>query len=129
MAYLHSKGIFVFTAPYNAAAQLAYMENDAVISAIVGSASCLVFGADQVILDFDWDETKKFSFSTLERCVEKLGATREQFNDTCLLAGASVLPTFPDLDVDSNKAKIDSARMLLQRSHNDAVAACVSSML
>lgn len=126
MAHLHGKGVRVFTAPYAAASQLVYMEENDVISAIQGSASPLVFGADQVILDFDWNDEKKFHFCSIERVTEKLGVSKEQFNDICLLSGASILQTLPELEAEHDRTRFESARMLLQRSGNDAVAACVS---
>lgn len=116
--YLHSKGVLVRTAPYSAAAQLAYMEAEGLIDAVQGSASCLLFGIDRAIISIDWDKDSVVWLSEA-KCLAKLELSRDQFINVCLISGSSILPTLPDLDTDSNVSKIVAARALLRNVNFD----------
>ncbi|KAK3703429.1 hypothetical protein LTR37_014419 [Vermiconidia calcicola] len=117
--HLHREGAQTQTAPYTAAAQLAYMEREGLIDGIHGCASSLVFGSDRVIFNFDWDK-KQAVWIALQKCLSKLELTREQFTTTCLLSGSSILPVFPELDADTiTVPKMQAARGLLKTVNYD----------
>ena len=116
-----------FVAPYSAAAQLVEFEREGLVTGIMGSASSLVFGAEQLILDWDWDDTKEFRYTDLEMCAEELGVTESQFTDLCLAGGYSILPAIPELDVDSNIPRLEAAKLLMQRANNDTYTMCAQS--
>ncbi len=111
--HLHSKGVQVMTAPYSAAAQLAYFDREGVVDAIQGSASCLLFGADRVILNIDWDK-ESVAWLSLPSCLTKLECNREQFTNACLLSGASILPILPELEAENAPTRILAARNLVK---------------
>lgn len=111
--YLHSKGARVLRAPYSAAAQLAAMERDGLIDAVQGSASCMLFGADRVILNIDW--AKDSVIWLLEsKCLSKLEFSRDQFVIACLIAGYGILPTLSELESENSKFRMVAARNLLR---------------
>lgn len=126
MAHLNSRKVRISVAPYCAAAQLVEFEREDHITGIIGSASCLIFGAPNVILDIDW-EHKTFSHTDLEKCAHQLGVPENTFTDICLLSGHSILPTMPELDTDANISRLEAAKSLLQRTNNDAYVACANS--
>jgi hypothetical protein len=113
-------------APYNASAQLVYLDQQDHISACYGSASCLVFGADKVITNFDW-ESKKASWIVLEQVLNKLMIKHSQFVDLCLLSGSSILSTMPEIDIDGPIPKMVAARTVLNRAGQDGHLACLQS--
>ncbi|KJX95519.1 xpg i-region protein [Zymoseptoria brevis] len=124
--YLHQKGVHVQVAPYNAAAQLVYLDQEGYISACYGSASCLVFGADKVVTSFDW-ESKKASWIELSQVLNKLMFKQHQFVDLCLLSGSSILATMPEIDIDALIPKMVAARTVLNRANQDGHLACLQS--
>lgn len=74
------------------------MESSSAVHAVAGSASALVFGADKVITDFDWD-AKRVSWVELKVCLGKLMVKRTGFEDLMVLAGCSgILPCLPALE-------------------------------
>ena len=121
--HLHRKGIQVFVAPYSAAAQLVYHQDDNSIVAISGSASALAFNADKVIIGFDW-ENKRVSFIIKEQLLAKLSMNQSQFVDLCLLAGLSLLSPLPEIDTEATP-KIPAARAVLAQCGFDGHAVCV----
>ena len=125
--HLNSQDVPVFVAPYAAAAQLVEFEREGYVSGIMGSATNLIFGADAVILDIDWDDTKKFWHTDLTKCAEEMGITESQFSDLCLISGYSILPTMPELEVDSNIPRLEAAKHMLQRANNDVYAVCAQA--
>jgi hypothetical protein len=57
--YLHEAAdrytdVRLLVAPYRAAAQMAQLAEDELVDGVAGPASCLLYGAYNVILDFDW---------------------------------------------------------------------------
>ena len=119
--YLRGQGIHTQVAPYSAAAQLVNMERENALHATSGSASCLLFGADKVIIHFDW-EAKTFNWVSVEKCLKKLSVPRDQFVNICLLSGSSILPVFPDVDADAGGSRIQATRSLLGRNTFDVLS-------
>ena len=101
------------------------MQNESYVDAICGSASCLVFGSDRVIVNFDWVKNS-FTWVTLQKCLTKLALNRDQFVNVCLLSGSSILPTFPKIDIDVETEedtfamRVPAARTLIGRAGYDA---------
>lgn len=116
---MNALDVTIFVAPYAAAAQLVEFERQGYISGIVGSASCLVHGADNLILDFDWEVSKNFSHTDLEKLSEDLGVTEAQVSDLCLISGYSILPIMSELEAITDIPKLPAAKQLLQRANND----------
>lgn len=116
----------IFVAPCSAAAQLVELDRADSIDGIMGSASCLVFGGDGLILDFDWEDSKTFSHTSLAKCAEELGVTESQFCDVCLVSGYSILPTMTELDVQTNIPRLETAKAML-RPGGDGYALCEKS--
>lgn len=116
--YLHTQGARIQVAPYTAASQLAYLEREEYIDGVQGSASCLVYGSDKVILSYDW-EKKQVVWVSLQKCLAKLELDRDQFVNACLLSGSSILPAIPELDTDSPMPRIQAAKSLLKSVNND----------
>lgn len=119
--YLHRQGVYTGSALYSAASQLVHMEREgAFIEAISGSASCLVFGAEKVIISFDWAEgkagqTSTFTWTSVTNCLEKMNLSRERFVNVCLLAGCSILPILPEVEIDSASSRIPAVRNFMNR--------------
>ncbi|KAK5133335.1 hypothetical protein LTR08_007860 [Meristemomyces frigidus] len=125
--HLHKAGIVTQTAPYIAAAQMVYMEQTGFVDALAGSAACLLFGAEKVITNFDWD-TKRISWVELKQCLGKVLMNREPFVDLMLLSGCcpNILPCLPELEQhDSGVARVQSARSLLRRLNDDGHTVCL----
>lgn len=118
MFHLHSQGVQIQVAPYTAAAHLAYLERIDKVDGVQGSASCLLYGCDRIILDFDWAK-KEVCWTSLPKCLTKLDLTRDQFVTVCLISGSSILPTLPELDREDVKPKIVMATRLLNTFNND----------
>lgn len=116
--HLYQKGAKTHTAPYSAAAQLVQFEREEFIDAIVGSASCLVFGAERVIINLDW-EAKSFVWVALTKSLPSLALSRDQFINMCLLSGTSILSCMPDLDLELPIAQVQAARAMVTRVGND----------
>ncbi|KAK5167721.1 uncharacterized protein LTR77_007420 [Saxophila tyrrhenica] len=116
--HLHSKGVDIMTAPYAAAAQLAYMLKTEQIDAVQGSASCLLFGTGKVIFSFEW-EKDSVVWLDVRKCLAKLEVDFEQFTNICLISGCGILSLLPDLDIDNAATKIIAARVLLQNMNFD----------
>ena len=117
--------MFVQVAPYYAAAQIAYMYEIGYVDGVCGSASCLLFGCDQVITSFDW-ETKTFTWVETQDCQDKLRVSRETFVDLMLLSGLSTLPPIAQLlDEDSPIARVAAVRQILSHANGDGWTACL----
>nr|OQO27427.1 hypothetical protein B0A51_07878 [Rachicladosporium sp. CCFEE 5018] len=124
-SYLHTKGVRVQTAPSAAAAQVVALHNENFADAVVGSMSCLLYGASRVILSLDWD-TKVFVWAEKPKCLAKLNLSDDQFVDLCLLSGLTILAPPPVPEIDLNPAPLLAARELLARCNNDGLLACDS---
>lgn len=113
-------------APYNASAQLVYLDREGHLGACYGSASCLVFGADKVVTSFDWD-SQQVSWVVLKEILARLLLSHSQFVDLCLLSGSSILATMPEIDTDLPGSKMVAARAVMNRANQDGVLACVQA--
>lgn len=114
-------------APYSAAAQLVELESSNMISGIIGSASSLVHHAEGIILEFDWDNGK-FQHTDLDKCADELDVPVPLLTDLILICGYSILPTMPELDMDTNVPRLPTAKsMLRERAGNDVYTFCARS--
>ena len=80
--------------------------------------SCLLYGAEQFITEFDW-ANNRVAFTTEEKCLAMLGLNREQFACVCLISGCSIMPGLPELDRDDVKSKIPAATTMLKSFGGD----------
>ncbi|KAI9820999.1 MAG: hypothetical protein M1826_000778 [Phylliscum demangeonii] len=97
---LHANHVDFLVAPYAAAAQLAYMEQNPkrFVDAIMGPSDLFLFDVDKVIVRFDF-ERSRFWWLSRHTCLEELGKiSADTFVDACLLSGSTFLPTFPPLE-------------------------------
>ncbi|KAA6408456.1 MAG: hypothetical protein FRX48_07538 [Lasallia pustulata] len=114
---LYQRRIEFTVAPYSALAQLAYYEKhpSQFIDAVYGPSELFLYGIDKLITKFELahEYTEKGNFMSTFRYVLEDSTFRwvdrrtclAQFNeipveifvDACLLAGSSILPTFPPL--------------------------------
>ncbi|KAK5117730.1 hypothetical protein LTR85_008705 [Meristemomyces frigidus] len=125
--HLHKAGITIQGAPYTAAAQMIYMESVDDVDALAGSASCLVFGAEKVITNFDFDN-KRVAWVETKQCLGKLLMNREPFADLMLLSGCTnILPPLAELESqhEAGVARVQAARSLLRRFNDDGHAVCL----
>jgi hypothetical protein len=113
MFHLHRQGVTVQIAPYTAAAHLAYLLENDHVQGVYGSASCLLYGCDKIILDFDWTK-QRVAWATEEKCLTKLELNHDQFVAACLISGSSILPILPELDREDFKPKIVQAGLLIK---------------
>lgn len=88
----------------------------------MGSASCLVFGADKVITRFDF-EAGTASWVEATTCQGRLLLPESGFVDIMLLAGCVpfLLPAIPEADVEGSRA-IQVARSLVAPFNGDGYA-------
>ena len=103
------------------------LETTKFVDAVVGSASCLVFGAEKVITNFDWD-SKRFAWVELKQCLGKLLMNPEPFADLMLLSGCcnTILPSLPELEHhEPGVARVQAARSLLRRFNDDGHTVCL----
>lgn len=119
--HLHRKGVHFLVAPYTAAAQLAYMERVERVDGVAGSASCLLYGCERVIIDWDWDQ-KQVKWTDFEICTQRLQLTQEDFVGACLISGSSILPALPEFDGDDSVSKLPAAARKLKDFRNDMTA-------
>lgn len=113
-------------APYNAAAQLVYTDENKGISACHGSASLLAFGVDKMILNFDW-ERKEATYIDREHALRRLMFTQEQLTDLLLLSGSTILPPVPEIVRDAQVPTILAARQILNQAGMNGVRAAGQS--
>lgn len=88
-------------APYEADAQLAYLEREAIINGIISEDSdLLVFGAKRLITKLDQHgdciEINRADFAAC-RAVSLIGWTDADFRRMCILSGCDYLPNIPRL--------------------------------
>lgn len=110
----------VQTAPYSAAAQVVSLDQQNFADAVVGSMSCLLFGAAGVIVSIDW-ESQTFAWVERAKCFAKLGMNEEQFIDFSLISGLTILA--PPAELESAPNYIQGAREIVGRSSNIGFAA------
>ncbi|KAF8930492.1 temperature dependent protein affecting M2 dsRNA replication-domain-containing protein [Dissophora ornata] len=85
-------------APYDAGAQLVYMERNPkqIIHAIYAGSELLMFDVDRVITSIDFAK-QTFSFTSKKTLLQELVLSDDQFLDLCILAGGYLCPLFPPL--------------------------------
>lgn len=102
-------------APYEADAQLAYLEKEGIVDGIITEDSdLLVFGSMNILFKLDKDgyavKVKAQNFDDVES-VNMNGWTQKEFRQMCILSGCDYLPRIPKLGL--KKA------YKLMRQHND----------
>ena len=110
----------VQTALYSAAAQAVSLDRDNFSDAIVGSITCLLFGAAIVIVSFDW-ESQTFAWLEKAKCLSKLNMTEDQFIDFSLISGLTILT--PPAELETAPNYIQGAREIVGRSGSVGFAA------
>ena len=108
------------TALYSAAAQAVSLDRENFSDAIVGSITCLLFGAAIVIVSFDWDN-QTFAWLEKSKCLSKLGMTEDQFIDFSLISGLTILT--PPAELETAPNYIQGAREIVGRSGSVGFAA------
>jgi hypothetical protein len=88
--------------------------------AIVGSMSCLLFGASGVVISFDW-ENQTFTWVERAKCFAKLDMNEDQFIDFSLISGLTILA--PPAELESAPDYIRGAREIVGRSGSIGFAA------
>ncbi|CAN0405293.1 unnamed protein product [Lampetra planeri] len=95
-----ARGVDCIVAPYEADAQLAYLNRSGIVQAVITEDSdLLAFGCDKVILKMDQSGNGvEISRSRLGR-VTHLGNyfTEEKFRHMCILSGCDYLPSIPGI--------------------------------
>ena len=139
---LHEKNIDFIVAPYDSAAQLAYLlkSGPEYVDAVVGSLELLLYDIDKVItnLEFLYDQSlpleridysqAQFTFVTQQACIEELGlASHDQLVDVCVLSGSSILPTLPTLSNGplNMSNKIRSVVDMMKRDGQTGLSLCL----
>jgi hypothetical protein len=97
---------------------LAYLAESGCVNGVLGTVSCLLYGAEQFIIDFEW-ANNRVAFTTEEKCLATLGLNRDQFECVCLISGCSILPALPELDRDDVKSRILAATAMLKSFGSD----------
>jgi len=110
----------VQTALYSAAAQAVSLDRENFSDAVVGSITCLLFGAAIVIVSFDW-ENQTFAWLEKAKCLSKLGMTEDQFIDFSLISGFTILT--PPAELENAPNYIQGAREIVGRSGSVGFAA------
>jgi len=139
---LIEQNIEFIVAPYDSAAQLAYLLKSGAeyIDAVVGSLELLLYDIEKVItsLEFSYDQSlpldkidysqAQFSFITQQACIEELGlASHDQLIDACILSGSSLLPTLPTLSNGpvNMSNKIRSVVDMMKRDGQTGLSLCL----
>ena len=119
---LRKEGIAYVVAPYEADAQLAFLEKRGVISAIVTEDSdLLVFGASTLLLKMsqfgDCVEIKRERFANVTGQITLHGFTDEDFRHMAILSGCDYLPSV-------NGVGLITAHRLLRRFNKNISRVC-----
>ena len=119
---LRKEGISYVVAPYEADAQLAFLEKQGVISAIVTEDSdLLVFGARTLLLKMsqfgDCVEIKRDRFGKVTGQITLHGFTDEDFRHMAILSGCDYLPSV-------NGVGLITAHRLLRRFNKNISRVC-----
>jgi hypothetical protein len=110
----------VQTAPYAAAAQVVSLDQENFGDAILGSMSCLLFGASAVVVSINW-ESQTFAWVERAKCFTKFGMNEDQFIDFSLISGLTILA--PPAELESAPNYIQGAREIVARSGSIGFAA------
>ncbi|KAK3685928.1 PIN domain-like protein [Podospora appendiculata] len=98
-ALLKARGLHFLVAPFNAAAQVAYLDmaDSDQCAGIMGSLELMLYPInDSVIRSIDW-ETKTVQAISKKHITRSLNVTESFFVDGLLMTGTSFLPAFPAL--------------------------------
>ncbi|KAF9424178.1 hypothetical protein BGZ76_003541, partial [Entomortierella beljakovae] len=92
---LKENGVDYIKAPYEAVAQLVYLEHNPkqIIHAIYGGPEALTFDVERVITNIDFAK-QTFSVVSKKAALQELMLSDDQFLDLCILAGGDQLSTF-----------------------------------
>ncbi|KAK0318338.1 hypothetical protein LTR91_010218 [Friedmanniomyces endolithicus] len=120
-AHLHKAGVTALTAPYSAAPQLVYMQQQGFCDGIAGSAACLVFGSERVITSIAWD-SGVVSWVESAACQGRLMFSAEGFADLMLLSGCvpTLLPAYAEAE--GELPHIQALRGILTQMRGDGYA-------
>lgn len=96
------------------------LEKENFSDAVVGSLTCLLFGASKIITSLDW-ESQSFAWIERPKCLTKLAMSEDQFLDFSLISGLTILA--PPAELESSPNPIQGARELAARTGNMGFAA------
>ncbi|OTB07770.1 hypothetical protein M426DRAFT_71545 [Hypoxylon sp. CI-4A] len=129
---LKRRGLHFLVPPFNASAQLAYLDmvESEQCSAIMGPQELLLYPIkDYVIRFIDWDASI-FNAISKKAIIRTLGVTESLFIDALLMAGTSFLSTFPPLKEPQITARqppsVQDAVNMLRTSEKSVANACNS---
>jgi len=130
-AILKRRNIHFLVPPYNASAQLGYLDmiDSDQCAAVMGFQELLAYPVkDTVIRSFDW-ETKTVTAISKKKVMRNLGVGEPMFIDALLMAGTSFLSPFPplqDRSIYQNSHTIMEAVNILRTSDKGVANACAS---
>jgi hypothetical protein len=130
-AVLKRKGLHFLVPPYNACAQLAYLDmiDSDQCAGIMGPQELLLYPIkDSVIRGFDW-ESKTVTAVSKKKLLRTLGISEAMFIDAMLMAGTSFLSPFPPLQDPTmypNPYSIVDAVNILRTANKSVTTACAS---
>ncbi|KNE67664.1 hypothetical protein AMAG_12400 [Allomyces macrogynus ATCC 38327] len=101
MQKLHEQGIEYLRAPYSSWGQLTYMVNHPMqlVHAVYAGSDLLMFDVDRVITGIDQDRNS-FTWVDKNQVAAKIGLSKDQFLDCCILAGFDWINTYKPLTND-----------------------------
>ncbi|KFA52642.1 hypothetical protein S40293_05462 [Stachybotrys chartarum IBT 40293] len=128
---LKRKGLHFLVPPYNACAQLAYLDmiDSDQCAGVMGPQELLLYPIkDSVIQSFDW-ESKTVTAVSKKKLMRTLGVNEPMFIDAMLMAGSSFLSPFPplqDASIYPNSFSIVEAVNILRTTDKTVTTACAS---
>jgi len=129
---LKSRGLHFLVPPFNASAQMAYLDmiESEQCAAIMGSQELLLYPIkDHIIRFIDW-EAGKFSAISKKNLIKSLAVGDRMFTDAFLMTGTSFLPAFPPLQdptiTPRQRSSIQDAVNMLRTSDKVVANACAS---
>ncbi|KAJ3358319.1 hypothetical protein GGF32_000486 [Allomyces javanicus] len=101
MQKLHEQGVEYLRAPYSSWGQLTYMVNHPMqlVHAVYAGSDLLMFDVDRVITGIDQDRNS-FTWVDKNQVAAKIGLSKDQFLDCCILAGFDWINTYKPLTND-----------------------------
>jgi len=95
--HLRAKGYECLQAPYFAGPQLAHFAEHGVVSTVFGPPGLLLYGVSRVVIQLSFAQST-FDWVDLSTVLQKWDITRDQFVDSCMLAGTEYCLTYPYLN-------------------------------
>jgi len=125
---LRTESVNYIVAPYEADAQLAYLERTGVVSAILTEDSdLLVFGCKTLLVKMDQYggciEIKRERFANVTGVISLHGWTDERFRQMAILSGCDYLPNIPNLGLKT------AYRLLRKYKTVEKVDCCVGKLV